>query len=261
MQIQCPSKTFIVGEYAVLQGHPGILLIHEPYFTAKRKTASRFHPHSPAGAYLQQVAAHESDQIEFKCPHQNQGGFGGSSAEFLLSYCLVNRIPLPLSIEDAFLAHKTYLSVVKHIGSPAASGLDVLGQSQKPGIYYIHPAKQELIALAWPFSEHTLAVERTKIKTATHAHLANLPVVDAKPLNELVMATRLAIETADLEGLILSINTYQDELIRQNLTHANTQALLEHAKQDPTILAQKGCGALGSDVLLTLRVNPRILPV
>ena len=248
MWLACPSKTFIVGEYAVLAGSPAIVLAHEPFFKARIHASTHFHPNSPAGTFLQ----NKNGSIEFLDPHQGKGGFGGSSAEFLLSYCLVNQLTLPLTVKQAFAARECYLGLLK---SPA-SGVDILCQSQNPGIYFIDLANQQIIPLPWPFIDYELTVQHTGFKIATHEHLANHPAVSVEPLADIVAQAKKTLLEKDFFGFCQAMNDYQTALIQQQLTHQNTLALLSKNSLNEILVAQKGCGAFGADVILSICKKP-----
>ena len=86
-----PSKTFLTGEYAVLEEAPAVLINTSPRFCFSVtnnddntvNTQQPFHKDSPAGQYLKNHP-HINKQYNISCtdPHDHQGGFGLSSAEF-----------------------------------------------------------------------------------------------------------------------------------------------------------------------------------
>src|SRR5690606_39000184 len=103
-----PSKTFLLGDYLSLLGGPALLLNTEPRFqgllesiqpTVKSSAIADkiqaiepypgIHPQSPAGKFLQRHASDFADcNLTFFDPHQGAGGFGASSAQFLMVYAL-----------------------------------------------------------------------------------------------------------------------------------------------------------------------------
>ncbi len=128
--ISFPGKTFLIGEYAVLEGAPAILVNTKPRFlfsvkeemqrkpvgtlssyeqsslfskidTGEKyhkkeplfKPMDSFHPQSPAGQWLKlypDIA--RIYQIESRDPYFGKGGFGFSSAQFNLVYLLTRRL-------------------------------------------------------------------------------------------------------------------------------------------------------------------------
>ncbi len=97
--ISFPSKTFLTGEYAVLEGAPAILVNTEPRFqffvTEKagnkeiKQSKEGFHLQSPAGQWLERYPEISKNyHIEYQDPYFGKGGFGFSSVQFDLVYLL-----------------------------------------------------------------------------------------------------------------------------------------------------------------------------
>ena len=126
--ISVPSKTFLMGEYAVLEGAPAILINTQPYFLfsitsqnhkgsmalrhrlslpwsqtqqSKKQVQGKKTEHikkwsplqvqaqSPAGQWLQQYPEiKQAYHIKAYDPYKGQGGFGYSTAQFNVMYLL-----------------------------------------------------------------------------------------------------------------------------------------------------------------------------
>ena len=82
--LKIPSKTFLLGEYAVLTGGPALVLAHPPFFSLKKTNKPKlFHPKSPASLLMKKHGLRQD--FDFLDPHRGGGGFGGSTAEVISS--------------------------------------------------------------------------------------------------------------------------------------------------------------------------------
>ena len=79
-----PSKTFLLGEYAVLYGGSALVLTHPPFFRIQKTKVpkKKFHKESPASLLMKKHGL--SQDFDFIDPHKD-GGFGGSTAEVVAS--------------------------------------------------------------------------------------------------------------------------------------------------------------------------------
>lgn len=252
MKWRIPSKTFLLGEYAAIAEASAIILNTGPYFelcltnTAQR---SDIHPQSPAGLWWQRVKQ-EPYGLSFEDPYQGLGGLGASSAQFLGSYLAGNYLNQSTpTIPELLEAY--YESAWSGVGL-RPSGYDVIAQSQQ-GCVYINKQNNSLQSYPWPFKELSFLLLHTKTKLATHHHLqqAALPAC-TDVLSLIVDEAREAFEQSNSEQLIHAINLYQHHLNALNLLAPHSLELIEQLKTNPKILAIKGCGALGADVLLLI---------
>ena len=81
---EVPSKTFLVGEYIALSGHPAVLLTTTPCFKVQQIAEPKLiniHPLSPAGRLWND--AHCDFGLSFEDPYQGMGGMGASTAQFI----------------------------------------------------------------------------------------------------------------------------------------------------------------------------------
>ncbi len=85
-RLSCPSKTFFIGEYAILKGAPAFILNTGPRFVMKfypkplhSLRFGRFHPQSPIGRWMRRYAEiFRNYRFQFYDPHQQRGGCGAS---------------------------------------------------------------------------------------------------------------------------------------------------------------------------------------
>lgn len=272
MIIQIPGKTFLLGEYAVLQGGPALIATTKPYFQLKinsdNKVAMPFHADSPAGRFIHDHAF-ESTHLEWFSPYL-QGGFGGSTAEFLACYYYqMKRTSPSLLLNQLNLTHlyQTYLLYAYNgIGIPP-SGADLVAQTQS-SIVYFEPQKilkteennrqkQETLSLInWPFSELSLLFFKTAYKLPTHQYLTSFQspndLPDFSDLSELTHQGYTALKEMNAHRFIESINDYAFTLQGLNLTVDSTKDLIKKLRKHSACFATKGCGALGADVIVAI---------
>ena len=255
-QINLPSKTFLLGEYLVLQGGPCLIATSEPYFQmqifADKISHNPFHPDSPAGKYYQDnIDKFHKQRIEFLDPHQGQGGFGASSAQFAGLYAYLNNLTTPIIFSDVKNLLATYHQYAYSGQGIKPSGADVIAQLTGNYCFY-DPQNTILTSYEWPFSDIQNQFIHTGFKVATHEHLATCHTHDFSNLEPIVRQGMQAWLNSDSKPFIKSITDYQSALSQLGLSYSGTESLLEEYKNNPSILAAKGCGALGADVLLLL---------
>lgn len=270
--IKIPGKTFLLGEYAVLQYGTALIICTQPYFTLdivppnnKKKLIRPFHPESAAGKFIQDHAAiFDHHDLMWSSPYP-QGGFGGSTAEFLACYQHYYQqtknnafTGTPDNLNDLY---KTYITYAYHgIGVPP-SGADLIAQTQKKIVYVQKESTYNgfsIIQNDWPFQNLSLLLFKTPYKLATHHYLAtlntdkknNLP--DFSVLFDLTQKGYQALHEKNQAAFIDTINAYAIELDKLDLTAAPTQQLLERLRTHPACLAIKGCGAMGADVIAVM---------
>lgn len=280
--LSAPSKTFLLGEYAVLAGCPALILNTKPRFELHVTEQASFsmqniEPQSPAGRFIQDnLASFQNYHLNFIDPHNKQGGFGASSAQFLLAYSLyyalqnqalnssslaqhfstlnnpakIQRSPFNLDefAIDLLTAYQQY--AWNGVGiSP--SGADVISQLYG-GITWLDKMNKKVCNITWPFPDLTIVLIRTGVKIATHEHLQQLSKIPQQSLASILnTAYQALIHTAE-KTFLQTINNYSKTLQAHHLVANSTVKLLEVIISLPYVLAAKGCGALGADVILAI---------
>ena len=229
-----PSKTFVLGEYTVLSEGKAIVFTHTPYFEFIR-AAQGLNRHTSHPIFKQLSSKQKS--FTMVDPHEGRGGFGASSA-LLLGY---GHIASPFQLDHAFALHKKYHS--------SGSGADLISQYHG-GLRLIDTSSLTAKKLTFPADVRVL-IFRTGIKTQTHIHLAKRPVFDASALAEIVNLWPVDRDITKTE-LCKLINQYEDLLLTFGLRCDEVKPLIEWTRTQPLVLAAKGCGALGSDVILAV---------
>lgn len=246
-----PAKTFLVGEYAAVEEGSAIILTTQPCFelALHANDLNEIHPHSPAGIWWEQNNFNLAD-LMWMDPYRGRGGLGASSAQFLASYlasCIQqNTQPVLTDLLEA------YYKVSWSGQGIRPSGYDVIAQSQHACVF-INKQQKIIESFAWVFNNLSFYIVHTGIKLATHEHLkmTSLPT-KIQDLSSIADKARNSFVSMDDQLLIKSINEYHNALKELNLVHSNTLSLIDDLKQNPRILAIKGCGALGTDTLFIL---------
>lgn len=252
MKWSIPAKTFLLGEYAAVAEASAIIITTAPYFELSlvpQEGLGGIHPESPAGLWWSKKN-HPKAGLSWSDPYNVCGGLGASSAQFLASYlasCTMdNKTPV---LDD--LLHAYYQCSWSGIGL-RPSGYDVIAQSQR-GCVYINKYKRIIQSYDWPFTDLSFFLIHTGKKLATHHHLQDTPLPSQVDfLSGLVDEAQNAFETAHSEQLIETINDYHQMLKELNLVAQHSLDFINELKALPELLAVKGCGALGADVLLLI---------
>lgn len=240
-----PSKTFVVGEYAVLHAPvEALLLCHSPHFHSTftpGPAKNPFHPMSPAGKWLAQNPA--PGEITFSDPHQGAGGFGGSGAEFLSAWMATR---FDSKIDRATLAWAAWESASAFPGSGADILVQAWGMNREDAFLTQVNLRRHTIKNKGPVRGGKLALFHTGKKFETHAQVLDFPL----PLEELCQIAQRAADSKDFPSLAREIQLYGDALAGAGLLAPHSAEALNNLKGTAKVLASKGCGAMGADVLL-----------
>lgn len=255
IRLTLPAKTFVLGEYAVLQNSAALILCTEPRFqllAKKNITKSSNYigiaSQSPAGKWLAKEAFYQQYQLEFKDPYSGIGGLGASSAQFGLVYALQHPIKTDA---DRLQALEAYQQLAWDGQGIKPSGADLVAQL-KGGLCYFNRASQTLETFTWPFDSAEFCLIHTGQKIATHVHLQGLREIDFTDFSELVELGAQSIKQKNLAGFAEAMQRYGEKLQAKKLVAEHTQLLLKKILQQPGVYAAKGCGALGADVIFVL---------
>lgn len=252
MILYSPAKTFLIGEYVATIGGPSIVLATQPSFSLRTDETARglvnIHSESPAGLwYAQQVQ--KPSGLLFSDPYQSKGGLGASSAQFVLVYQAVKKFQQQAYDDKSLLAD--YYHVAWSGKGIRPSGYDVLTQHAGHSLFIDSQGTKQK-SLDWTFTEVNALLIHTGNKLATHLHLAEKQQPNVEALQPVVYRALNAWEQSDESAMVDAISTYHRELSKQQLVAPNTAYLVEQLQGLPGVLAAKGCGAMGADVLLVL---------
>ena len=257
MKWSIPAKTFFLGEYVAINGGPALVLTTEPCFefTITREPGlTGIHPSSPAGLLWQESGF--DNGLHFFDPYHGKGGLGASSAQFVGTYLAIQHLQDTTPCKTQMLEYY-YRHAWSGSGSKP-SGYDVIAQSLQ-GCAYVNGHQRQFKIYPWPFQDIGFLLLHTKQKLATHHHLQTLNMpAEIKKLAFWVESAQLGFETEDSQRLIDAVNQYHKQLSHLNLVAPHTQRYIQTFQKNPNILASKGCGAMGSDVILLLLLKENL---
>lgn len=250
MKIQVPGKTFLVGEYAVLNGGPALGLSTAPYFqiNLSKSVVSDVHSLSASGRFLKSKEISQFFQIHDEYKERNiLGGFGSSTAEYwsaLLKYYGVHNLPSIFEIlKDFKNLHQNEL--IKPSGIDLA--FQYFGQ-----VTLADSALNFYQSMDWMFHQLDFAIVPTKLKIPTHEHIKNLSSGQLEGLAELSNNVINSFVGCQENDFLANLKIWSDELENRQLTHLNSVHLRRKLEKHKEILLAKPCGALGADVVLVL---------
>ncbi len=272
-KITVASKTFFVGEYAVLEHFSGIVLSTSPRFEL---TCERVGENIEGGSLqlncslggeraLSRLISKNEEllnpyNINFIDPHNRCGGFGASSARFLMlarlikelkgeKFCIFETIRL---FQDLGFDENNQNSL-KPSGADIATqfvgGVGILNQDEQ--------GEKAVTSINWVFDELRCLIFKTSCKVDTGRHLEGLNSSFAtcgaiSPLRALVQTGVQAFFEKKSTDIIDVVNEYSNVMNKIGLTHDYTNNLLSQMRGHDVVLAVKGCGAMAADVVIVL---------
>ena len=252
VEISCPAKTFVLGEYAVLDGGTAVLINTSPRFTCSINGSSQPSHFPKKSPIYQWIHKHPEEfkniSLNWFDPYGNQGGVGFSSAQFniVYAYSLICR-EKNLEDFDPKELWKAYRSL-SHEGVPP-SGADIISQ-WIGGVCIFEQKPLSFQTVTLPFADLEFKIFRTGDSLKTHLHLKELKLSSVEDLKEISKAGAEALENRDQKTFIESINQYRKVLKSKGLIENKTLKLLEELDEIKEILAFKGCGAMGADIAI-----------
>ena len=250
-RISFPGKTFLIGEYAVLEGAPAVLLNTTPRFDfsiTEQKGKNCFHPESPAGQWLNRhPEILESFSIEYQDPYEGRGGFGFSGAQFNLVYLLKEMLE-GKTFEESDLSKmwKAYRGLSFKNQKP--SGADIVSQ-WLGGVCLFSFDPFEAYSMSWPFPDLDFFLIRTEVKLNTWEHLDQIKEKDFSVLSSIVKKAVAYMDRSDKKSFVSTLDEYTGELEKRGLVHQTTRSFLDKVRKIKSVITAKGCGAMGAEVV------------
>ncbi len=257
LEIAVAGKTFLAGEYLALTGGPALVLATRPCFRLKvrpaRMARNPFHAQSPAGLFWQSQAEFFSNyELNFEDPYQ-VGGFGASSAQFALLHAFWQLK------EEAFVESERFFDwhkmLIDYRSLPTQgqvpSGADIVG-AVTGGLAWFDRSNGKLQAFSWPFQEIEFFVAHTGKKLATHEHLKELGSFPTEGFAKAMQEIHQGLSQVQFSAFLNGLKAYRAQLEEQGKVATHTLEILRQFDSHPEILFIKGCGAMGSDVVLAL---------
>ncbi|MDR0632500.1 MAG: hypothetical protein LBF54_04720 [Holosporaceae bacterium] len=242
----CGSKTFLVGEYAVLFRGSAIVLITPPEFKLIAESGKSdligVEKNSPAYLFYE---SHDFGNlsISFHDPHSESGGFGASSAQFTLLYKLYLKLNRQEFDINAFLGEYEKTS--------PGSGADCVAQYFNHSVFF-DSRINKVEKIDWPFQNLSFAIFKTTNKVATHLHLRELPFVNTEDLQKLVLGVRKSFSGSDEKYFLENVHAFSNLLRKKNLVAEQTVEIVNNLLKIEGVKAAKGCGALSADTIIVI---------
>ncbi len=263
--LSIPGKCFIAGEYLALSGGPTLVAAVEPRFVLRAKQIeysipgfsegengkNPFHPKSLAGRWwIEHKNFYQQFNLSFFDPHLGKGGLGGSTAEFALLHGLMDvKLSLCEESQSQFDLRKMW-SDYRAISSSDGikpSGADLIGQVNGH-LTMFDRNKGRINQFSWLFQNLGFMLFRTNKKLVTHEYLEELGDFSSLGFEEAMAKIIESLVKVDARTFVDGINEYAAELLDLGFVAEHTQNILEKIKS-PEVLAKKGCGAMGADVI------------
>ncbi len=271
VQLTIPGKTFLAGEYLALKGLGALVLATKPRFevliheneTEDPSEKNPFHTDSPAGLFWQEQSSFfKKYSVQLKT-FSGLGGWGASTAEFIALQGLWQlKDSLWIEEERFFDLHKMLLDYrrlaggkTKEAGFPP-SGADLVGQV-RGGLTFFEGQNGKIQTFAWPFANLKMKLIATGKKLPTHEHLAKLKDFSTDELAWALEKCHLGLKTVDESLFVSGILQAALGLASLGFVAPETQKLLAQFDKLSGVVASKGCGALGADVIAILFREPQ----
>jgi mevalonate kinase len=258
--LSVPGKSFIAGEYLALKEGPSLLMASKPRFELRAQSGdgsvTDIHPESPAGKLIRDhFEFFQNWDLEFVDPHEGRGGWGASTAQFLCAFVMNEwRESCDLETLNNLSISRLLESYWKYAWNGEGhrpSGSDLMAQ-YKGALTLFEKRAGSVANFSWLFPEIDFALIATGKKVATHEHLKALPDFDETAIEAAMKQIRASLQTFNSEDFVSGIRANGEALAELGLVASHTQDMLKVLLQRPGVLAAKGCGALGADVILVV---------
>ena len=254
IEISCPAKTFIMGEYAALDGGSAIVLNTAPRFVCRIQKNSKastldLAENSPAGQWMRKNPQDfQAAQLDWFDAYNNKGGLGFSSAQFniLYAYSFILRDGSIDQIKPQEI-WRSYRGL--HFEGFLPSGADVITQwVGGVGVFEQDPLSVETLTSSLP--DLNCFVLRTGEYFETHKYLKNFRLSDVSDLKKISQQGVQAIKQRDEQAFIEAVNDYRKGLEAKSYVTLKSQEILNKIKNIKAIQACKGCGAMGAETVI-----------
>lgn len=197
----------------------------------------------------------QNASIRFQDPHVGRGGLGASSAQFLAAYTWSVLAETPMTEWAAALSPQKLWQAFRSVAwdgqGLAPSGADVMAQFMG-GLTQFQSHPFSLQSPSWPFARLSFSLFRTNEKTPTHSHLGSLQGTHFGELRPDLDRALVAFHHGQDQVFVESVARYGRLLQDMGLLHEKVIPAVEGLRASEQVLAVKGCGAMGADILLVL---------
>ena len=235
----------------MLEGAPALLVNTRPRFQFDiqypvKESFHPFHKNSPAGLFIEENKKVFSS-VSIQYSQNYESGFGLSGAEFNCVYLLDTLFKGGVVEDvDSLDILEKYLSFLSRRGiSP--SGADVVSQWLGKVCIFSKPSIAE--SMDWPFEGLGFALIRTGENLKTWKNLEDLKQKNFSELKEISFIALEALRSCSESLFLQSVRDYRKALEDEGLTHSSTKKILQELDSHSEVLATKGCGAMGAEVV------------
>ncbi len=274
---ECPGKVFLLGEYAVLAGVPAIALTFGPSFVLRASESEPLGPelpfsiHSPAGRLLERAIKDGArvPRLVFEDPWRGAGGFGASSAQFVLTFRALHALagwtygdPSEPEWLRCWKLYREFTSDAKVPPSGADVVAQCLGGLVAFGFEGGRPEAQSM-SVPWRFLVFSATQGDASRKVATHTHLDDLARGGflsgqgrfgslLSDLRSVVREGLVAVRSGDATAFGRAMTAYADWLSAAGLEVDAAREDRFSLSEREGVLGVKGAGALQSDAIVVL---------
>ncbi len=250
--LSVPGKSFLAGEYLALKGGPSLVLSSSPRFELIAKPGSGqiegIHPLSPAGKFIFEHPDFFSGyDLSFLDPYHGNGGWGASTAQFLTVFAL-NDTPQSNALSITRLL-ESYWKYAWDGQGFRPSGADLVAQYKGSLCLF---EKHTGHVHDWVFADIDFAFIPTGKKLVTHEHLKTLGEFNEEPLEIAMRAIQSALQNGNSQEFVAGVQANAKALADLDFVAPHTRVLCQQLLENPGVLAAKGCGALGADVVFVV---------
>jgi len=251
------SKTFLVGEYCVLEKEKAIIAVTEPkidlILESKENISQLSNSCSKGPASDLMKLSNRYFDVNV---NPNSLGLGTSTAVFLSVLSQIRpdffvHMTFEEKVKNAFKILDLYLNCESNQLKVKPSGADLLAQYMGLGVWEIDLLNQKILKLDWSYQDIAFKLVRTGLKTATHKHLDQLQELPFAKLRSINSQAIEAYKNKDI-SFFERVSDFSFSLKELGLQDENTNALQREASCIDGIRAIKGCGAMGSDSLFLI---------
>lgn len=255
IEISCPSKTFLIGEYAVLDGGPAVILNTNPRFICQIKKTNKpskidVPTASPAGQWIKKKPQ-DFHCVQMEWLHESkliESGFGFSSAQFNIVYAY------SFILREGHIDHlkpqeiwRSYRSLEFEGFRP--SGADIITQ-WVGGLSVFEQDPLHVETLTSYFPDLECLILKTGESFATYDYLKSFQMTDLSDLKTIAYSAVTAIKQKRLEQFIANINDYRETLVKKGYVTKKSLEILKKIEKIESIKAFKTCGAMGAETLI-----------
>lgn len=252
------SKTFLIGEYCVLEKGKAIVAVTEPRIDVAlelKEDVSQIHtPYSRGPTSDLMKLSNKYFDVQIRTDNL---GLGTSTAVFLSVLSQIRPdLFVPMVHEErekkAFQILEIYLSCESNNLKVRPSGADLLAQYMGLGIWEVDLLNHKISKLNWSYENLAFMLIRTGFKTPTHTHLNHLQTVSFSELKSINNQVIEAYKNKDDASLFEFISDFSNSLDKLELLDTNTKLICDEVIHIDGVKAVKGCGAMGSDSLFLI---------